>query len=702
MKLEILVNTAYGVWTALDTYGDVPALTLQINDLAELKDRRTTYSQSIVLPRSPQNCEIFGNVQVFEKVSNIPYVIRACAVYVDGVEIIPPTYRLELLGIEDNDFKCQITSNIRGLFDILEGLPFEALDGQHPTFDPFMWGISEVGAPHQLGDRYRFLSAGVGRTLERNGTEEFSMGGGYKSTNGVGSVMPAQFYPYMSLHETVKAILELQGFHNLSIEPPGMVEASQYYYSLPRVTAKADSFGNLEKSFTSAVRRIPADDPLQPTYSSLTVNGLGSNNFTHNAITHLQGMPNPFPDFPASTTGCFCYEASGFYRMKFLIDLHWANPSSISGGQLVLGVWKRRRMTDDAESREFFETDEIGFVERGVNGTWETPEFDTAPGDRVLIMAWLRSATTADYWIEVRSQINKEESESSPGCKIYPALSTDFQTQLDPIRIFLQAHGLNVEIDGTTIRMRAISLPIDKARDREFIDWTDKLDMSSDIRKTFRLGSYAQKNVILFNKNDTLEFQSSDYFEVHDETLPLTKDLFTIAAESTRTEPLLRPLHTGISYGETSVRWVAETWNRWAGAFEGADVAWNNRWQLVDAKMHLVESPYPSSSWSYAMRYTPNHSASHTTLSSMKFAIAPYIKSFESGYYDFENHILKPVRIIEADFYLTPTDIAELDMMQPVFLAQYGEYFYVQKINNYRAQRLTRVTLISLNIAKNS
>jgi hypothetical protein len=47
---------------------------------------------------------------------------------------------------------------------------------------------------------------------------------------------------------------------------------------------------------------------------------------------------------------------------------------------------------------------------------------------------------------------------------------------------------------------------------------------------------------------------------------------------------------------------------------------------------------------------------------------------------------------------LAPADVAGLDLFTPVYIDKYGSYFYIQKIENYRADAVTKVTLVAINL----
>ena len=65
-------------------------------------------------------------------------------------------------------------------------------------------------------------------------------------------------------------------------------------------------------------------------------------------------------------------------------------------------------------------------------------------------------------------------------------------------------------------------------------------------------------------------------------------------------------------------------------------------------------------------------------------------------FYNSLAQILHNARVINASFRLDALDIEQLDMFTPVYLRQYGAYFYINKISNFGAGPTTEVELIKM------
>lgn len=112
---EILVERQ-----AIDLYADKALrYTLQVNSIAELKDRQTTYTKSYLVPRTAKNIRIFGALGMPSDTSHVPYTKPNCELKIDGFNFIAKGW-LNVTEAGD-DYKITIFSGIIEFFKSLEG-----------------------------------------------------------------------------------------------------------------------------------------------------------------------------------------------------------------------------------------------------------------------------------------------------------------------------------------------------------------------------------------------------------------------------------------------------------------------------------------------------------------------------------------------------------------------------------------------------
>jgi hypothetical protein len=72
------------------------------------------------------------------------------------------------------------------------------------------------------------------------------------------------------------------------------------------------------------------------------------------------------------------------------------------------------------------------------------------------------------------------------------------------------------------------------------------------------------------------------------------------------------------------------------------------------------------------------------------------IPGLRSKYYSPLQKILQNTKILVRYFLLTPRDIAELDLLIPIYLQQHNAYFYINKIDSWRKGQPCKVELVRL------
>jgi hypothetical protein len=112
-SIELYIS---GVLADISADSSIP-LSFQVNDIADLKDRQSTYSNSIKLPKTANNCLIWGNAQSDAFTQTQPYRRLPCLLVIDGSQLII-NGSIQLLRSNDS-FECQIISGLVGIADKL-------------------------------------------------------------------------------------------------------------------------------------------------------------------------------------------------------------------------------------------------------------------------------------------------------------------------------------------------------------------------------------------------------------------------------------------------------------------------------------------------------------------------------------------------------------------------------------------------------
>lgn len=120
------------------------ALTMQVNNMATIADRQSTYSNTIKLPKTANNKKIFGYADSDAFTQNQPYAKLKAKLVQTGVEVIP-VGQANLQSATDN-FEIQMTYGLSGFLDIIGNYKLTDLDWSDiPVFN---WDLATIVASH--------------------------------------------------------------------------------------------------------------------------------------------------------------------------------------------------------------------------------------------------------------------------------------------------------------------------------------------------------------------------------------------------------------------------------------------------------------------------------------------------------------------------------------------------------------------------
>lgn len=234
------------------------------------------------------------------------------------------------------------------------------------------------------------------------------------------------------------------------------------------------------------------------------------------------------------------------------------------------------------------------------------------------------------------------------GCTLTLPNNLGFKDAEECFKTFLQLFGLTIQVDGERKVVKAYTFNhiIDNKANAK--DWTDKMDMSQAKEVRFTIGEYAQKSYILFKEYD--DYVDKSALSIPNQSLELEKDLFTINIESSK-DRFVVPYYDFSSESE------------------------NESESGVDKTVEFQEL-----------------GASHFIEQGYNFTTEDVVR----GYYSQYRNALASAFVLTAYFLLTAIDIAEFDVFTPIYLKQYGRYFYVNKIDSWQSGKTCKVELIGL------
>ena len=651
------------VWS-LDLPLDAPAMNYQINNLAELKDRNASYSQRISLPRTTHNEQAFQFSSVIGSGSYVPYRRFPCQLFYEGALISPAGAVLSIVDVSDESIGIQIVGATADLFDTLNNI-----DAKDPGTGMFLlkWYTDTMGqserylsGPEESKVLYFWLYA----TLQKNpNIPPVSM-------EAIQQVRELdKFYPHLNWYDLVTWIFDRAGY---SLETDvDSVDRSEMF--LPcTYPVLADNPNAPKASGTGWIKDTPPGGLVGVIWQ-------GSPGVTLSDPVAGRLIINTIP-------GEFSWMT--IWDTTITFSFSWSNTSAIQRGTVAVRVTHYK---NDGTSA-------IVLSRSWTSGSYGSVSVDIPmeAGEHILVYGSLLAGnfTTDQYDMRFPVSITAPiPPETSPGDRPYPGLtydllaSTGFKSLGDIVKAFLQLFGLTIDVNPATKVARAYSVQeIYNRRNSSGKNWSDKLIKGKDTKLTFQLSSYAQSNEIKLEDNKDNNVTDSYKFSIQDVNLQPTKLLFQIGFLAGLNQALYdeytQKLHTLANY---------PIWTINRGRMENGEMTettWEYNALSKPMVVHINKYDYmePKVSVGYALTQVRLYTA---RFKSLNYYVPKY-------YGKLIDNILKRPKILQTQILLDSLDIQSLDLFNPIWLEEHGFWFYVSKINNFQAGKITKVDLIRM------
>lgn len=664
MNYELLMKGIDGEVWSLDLPLDAPAMNYQINNLAELKDRNASYSQRISLPRTTHNEQAFQFSFVVGSGSYVPYMKFPCQLFYEGALISPAGAVLNIVDVSDTSIGVQILGATADLFDTLNNT-----DAKDPGTGMFLlkWYTDTMGqserylsGPEESKVLYFWLYA----TLQKNpNVPPISM-------EAIRQVRELdKFYPHLNWYDLVTWIFDRAG------------------YSLETDVDSVDR----SDVFLPCTYPVLADNPNAPKAS-----GTGwIQDPPIGAIVGVmwQGYPGVSLSDPiagrllmGTISGTFSWMT--LWDTTITFSFSWSNISAIRNGSVAVQVTHYKNDGTNA----------IVLTRSWSSGSSGSTSVDIPmeAGEHILVSGSLYTVNPSVNQYDMRFPVSitaPPVPEISPGDKPQPGLtydllaSTGFKSLGDIVKAFFQLFGLTIDVNPATKVARAYSVrEFYNRRSSSGKNWSDKLIKGKDTKLTFQLSSYAQSNEIKLEDNKDNNVTDSYKFSIQDANLQPTKLLFQIGFLAGLNQTLYdedaQRLHTLANY---------PIWTINRGRMENGEMTettWEYNALSKPMVVHIGRYDYmePQVSVGYAL--------TRIRLYTARFRSLNY---YVPKYYDkLIDNILKRPKILQTQILLDSLDIQSLDLFNPIWLEEHGFWFYVSKINNFQAGKITKVDLIRM------
>lgn len=665
MNYELLMKGIDGEVWSLDLPLDAPTMNYQINNLAELKDRNASYSQRISLPRTTHNEQAFQFSFVVGSGSEVPYMKFPCQLFCEGALISPAGSVLNIIDVSDTSIGVQIIGATADLFDTLNNT-----DAKDPGDGMFLlkWYTDTMGqterylsGPGEAKVLYFWLYA----TLQKNPNfPPFAM----EAIRQVSEL--DKFYPHLNWYDLVTWIFDRAGYSlETDVDPVDRAEM-----------------------FLPCTYPVLADDPKAP-----GVSGIGwIRNFTTGTPTGVIWEGSPGVTLKDPVAGRLTIDTQpGTFSWMTLWDttitfrFSWSNISAIQKSRVSVKVthYKNDGTSAVVLTRSW---------SSGSSGS-ASVDIQMEAGEHILVSGTLSVITNPGNSFDMRFPVSitaPPVPETSPGDKPQPGLtydllaSTGFKSLGDIVKAFVQLFGLTVDVNPATKVARAYSMQeFYNRRSSSGKNWSDKLIKGEDTKLTFKLSSYAQSNEMKLEDNKDNNVTDSYKFSIPDVNLQPTKLLFQIGFLAGLNQRLYDADITNATH--TLANYPIWTVNR--GRMENGEMTettWEYNVLSKPMVVHIDKSDY------MRPKVKVGRVLTQVRLYTAYFKKLNY---YVPKYYNkLINNILKRPKTLQVQILLDSLDIQSLDLFNPIWLEEHGFWFYVSKINNFQAGKISKVDLIRM------
>lgn len=658
------------------------ALTLSSFKLDSLGTRKGSYSNVFDLPKTNQTRQIFENCELVTSLTTIPYQKNTCKIIIDGQVIVDGS---AVIRETKENYKVFISAGNSDFFKLIGTLKIKDVDLSE--FD-HTYNVDEVRERREseTGFLYPNIDYGLFEKITLNTWENETIQNREK-----------YFQPSM----WIKTILE-KSFIELGYTLSGDLLSSQMYNS--GIVLCRGALVKLEANFVNY--RIPS---LQLSHNPQKLN------FTESSGGIKVIDDNDLYAFD-NTTGIFqdVYTPGSADKENFIFEIFFdgnvtTSNLEVSSGQAVsidLLIYDENGNTLETITRQqpfgfFFpvfgqfnvtETISINF---SIGQTEFQDILDNYSNIQNLRFGWQISYSGDDLGnlrIE-QFEFSINQVPVNPG-QLGSATTINASNVLpqnetvgDLLITIANLEGIYFQVDESTKKVdtfRIDSLLLNKGN---AIDWSNKLDLTDEVETLYVIENFAQKNLYRFAKDDKDVFLSDE----QGQGVILVENA-NLATEKLSFESKFAPVPVLPAFLGRLPMGKVFTGNKYT--LDGGSFILNDELQIEEFTPRIC---VVNKTENDLLQVDPQGQNQNT----FNWEVNPLSTSFSRAI--FKNYrliksVLVNTKVIKALFLLDLEDINNLDFKIPVYVEYFGEFFYIESINQFKINKREScfVTLIRI------
>ncbi|HEX8547950.1 MAG TPA: hypothetical protein VF691_13385 [Cytophagaceae bacterium] len=632
---------------------EVLAMTYQVNDIAELKNRQASHSNQFRLKTTPKNIRLFGHSNILNSLSGIAYRKSSAIIIEDGLEIVSNGQAI----VESIDENINVTI-YAGIFDFfsrmgdasIRELDFSELDhvwtaevaaNSKDNTSGYIYALAQFGMVEETGYNYPINYSLPSVFVHTIINKIFSKHGFLKT----GAVLQEPFFKKWAipcngdLKRDAKFIEDRSVYVGNTLFNYYTVGNSNQYHDRIRfdITNKGDFKQGSAQRYNAGTGGYTPDVPYIVDIEANIIFSVSVDDGKADLRVRLFKNNNEIGIGAHINQGDTDGDEITFYLTAVAENI------TISPGD---EIWVDFLL--DGEGDGFLDSYSYSWaVPEERNGFYTyfkvTPKEDFAPGSFLnlnQILPDIKQKDLVKFWAHYFGIIFQ---------------SDNYANSLDCRKFQEIADAVNVD----------------------FVDWSDKLDVSKPSSIEFRLEGYAQSNHFKYKETDSTKEVGRGTLHINDEALERETTVIEAPFDALLTQTKL------LSGAKTN----------------GLDLPIVNKWkdggqQSIEPMIFSVDRVHIGTI-SYIDGVTAGYGFSNDTVPVANFQAMSFANAIRDNYQAYKR-VLDHTKILNEYFNLSPIEISQLDFFKPVYVKKYSEFFYLNTVGNYVKGRSTKCTLVRL------
>jgi len=669
----------------------LPALTYQINDLADVSTANGNTSNQFKIPLTNRNRVIFGLPSGVQFTTIAPYRPFPAKLTISGIEVIPSGFA-EIRQVNDDTIDIQVISGNTDFFDAIGYSIHEMGDstsiasgyGSRLLWKPYdhTWGVPAVAGSQNKTDGWIYPLIDYGASS-------------LPLTPFTGQINCRNMRPSFFLHTAIDLIIASAGY-SVDTSRSSLMRDPLYQKLLIPMSSSSFEHGSDFQNSTGTLS--VTNNPLSQQFISYPGSAYAG------TIPFNQQVLGPFTENLEGTIHVFgTLILQGIPTGKYPSMVHIDIGVAVPGYPLGTVTSQRFEIVNNDPSQislgggRYQKTFPINI----------SYDAQLAPETKITVTYGVQGSTYTYFQVLAGAQFQFITSQQdvlwgqTVQCeRIFPDIG-----MTDLLKDTLQRFGTICQANLVTKQIAFASFKDIVANIPNAKDWTNKC-VNMGKQTTFQLGSYNQVNKMQYQQDSAIpitfmpRYFADDVITVDDKTLNPGNPV-GVLFQSQFGPSLQRPF-----YGGTTAR-MSDPNSTDAFSVGSAPRI------LVDQKYTLAPTEIVTLADNDAGYSDPANTIvlQNTTISipyfykpdgacnlcySDKPGVTGILPGFKTKYWTELQGVLSRAKKVTRYFMLTPRDIYELDLFVPVYVQQDNSYYYINKIDSWVKGVPCKVELIKI------